>query len=212
LLQEFRRDVEVGGNVVHVFAFFKRRHEFQHPLGFRALEFHGIGGDASHFRGFHFNALGFEGLAHVLHPVRLGADKESSFLVDHVIGSGFKRAFEDLILIAFRDRDLPEQAELPANAARFTEVAAIFGEQMADGGSGAVAVIRSDFDHYGHSARAVAFINDFFVGFALDLPRALLDGAQHGVLGHVDVFRRLNGRAKARVAGGIAAADPRGDG
>lgn len=86
----------------------------------------------------------------------------------YVIGTGFDSDFHDLVFISLVAGDDEEArvVEHPADAARSTEVAAGFGEFVANVGSGAVAVIREDVDRNGNACRTVAFIYDFFVVLA----------------------------------------------
>ena len=98
------------------------------------------------------------------------------------------------------DGDVAAGLEHVGHAAGGAQVAAVLGEDVADLGDGAVAVVGRAFDQDGHPARAVALEGDLLVGGPLQLARALLDGALDVVGGHVHALGLVHRRAQAGVA------------
>src|SRR5690606_2859769 len=92
------------------------------------------------------------------------------------------------------------------------EVAAVPAEGVADLGHGAVGIVGGGLDEDGGAAGAVALVGELLVAAALELARALLDGAVDVLVGHVDGLGRVDGRAKTRVAVRVTAAGLGGDG
>ena len=84
-------------------------------------------------------------------------------------------------------------------------------EDVADLGDGAVAVVGRALDKDGDAARAVALELEVLVGRALELARALLDGAGDVVRGHVRALGLVDCGPQAGVGVGIAPADAGGD-
>ena len=108
--------------------------------------------------------------------------------------------------------DVAARLEHVGDAAGGAQVAAVLGEDVADLGDGAVAVVGGALHQDGHAARAVTLEGDLLVGGPLQLARALLDGALDVVGGHVDALGLVHRRAQAGVGVGVAAADARRDG
>src|SRR5690606_11687063 len=96
-----------------------------------------------------------------------------------VVRAGLERSHErGLLVVTVRvDVDLAEPVELPRDGARRAQAAAVLAQRMPHFGHGTVRVVRHRLDVQSDSARAVAFVRDLLVVHALELARALLDGA-----------------------------------
>ena len=139
---------------------------------------------------------------------RRGEDLPTLALVAQVVGAGVEHDVHELVFVGLfaGNEDLALALEHPGDAALLAQVAAVFGEDMADLADGAVAVVGGHVDQHGGAARAVAFEHDF-----LDLPAFQFAGAAHDglldVVGrHADGFGGEDGGAQARIGVRIAAA------
>ena len=120
----------------------------------------------------------------------------------YVISTGIEGDFHDLVfigLVAVDDEDA-RVVEHPADTARSAEVAAGFGEFVADSSGCAVAVIREDVDRNGNACRAVAFVYDFFVVLAFCSASAFLDSPFDVIFRDIVFLCFLKGQLQTHVA------------
>src|SRR5206468_1462703 len=109
------------------------------------------------------------------------------------------------------DRDEAALVEHPGDGARRRQVAAVLGDDAAHVGHGAVAVVGEHLDEDRDATRPVGLVGDLLVGDALELARALLDGALDVVGRHAVLARRGDRGAQPRVRVDVAAAQARRD-
>src|SRR6185369_1575441 len=130
-----------------------------------------------------------------------------------VVGAGLDRGIQHGVVggdaaVVFDDAGAVEHG---GDRAGFAEIAARFGEEGADVGGGAVAVVGQRLDDDGDAAGAVTLVADLVIVLALIAER-LLDGALDIVLRHVLLARRDDGGAQARVHVGVGRAQLGRDG
>ena len=109
------------------------------------------------------------------------------------------------------DADFALAVELIGNAALGGDAAAVFGENRADVGGGAVEVVGGHFHDEGDAGRAVAFVGDFLDGVAAEFAGAFFDGAVDVVLGHGDGLGIVDGGAETGIGGRISATGAGGE-
>src|SRR5204862_6117653 len=87
------------------------------------------------------------------------------FVALDIVGAGIDRGFEHLLFVAGGGRifDQAHPVEAMADAAAGAEVAAIFGEDGADVGGGAVAVVAERFDDDRNAAGTKTLVADLFI-------------------------------------------------
>ncbi len=128
-------------------------------------------------------------------------------VIDDVVGPGFQRRVHQLVLVgARREDELPAMLEQKRDRAVGPEVAAVFGERMADVGDGANAVVGQAIDDHRGAVDAVALVADFLVVDAFELAGAALDRALDRVLGHVVGRGLVDREPQPRVGRDVAAA------
>src|SRR5690606_29408422 len=101
--------------------------------------------------------------------------------------------------------------EGPRGRAARAELPAVLVEELADLGGRAVAVVGHHLEEEERPRGADALVEELFVRDALELARALLDGAGDVLARHVRVARGVEGATEPRVTVGVAAAEPRRD-
>ena len=128
----------------------------------------------------------------------------AAFAGNHVVGAGLDRRIQHRVVGGFAGVifDDAGAVEHEGDRAGFAEIAAGLGEEGADVGGGAVAVIRQRLDDHGDAAGTVALVADLVVALAVAAGR-LLDGALDIVLRHVLLARRDDGRAQPRIHGRV---------
>ena len=148
-----------------------------------------------------------------MEAVDAGPDAVAILVRFDVFGTGLDRRFQDLVGIAGAGGifDQPEPLEAVADAAARAQIAAILGEDRADVGRGAVAVVGQRFDDDRDSAGAEAFVADLLVigGVAA---RRLVDRPLDIVLGHRLGARGDHRGTKTRIRIGVGQAHFRRDG
>src|SRR5690606_38159237 len=127
--------------------------------------------------------------------------------------AGLERGHERaLLVVALRvDVDLPLPVELPGDGAARAEGAAVLVHREAEIRDGPVRVVGQRLDIERSTAMAVPLVRDLLVLDALELARALLDGALDVLRGHVRGLRRVDGEAQPRIHPRIAATGTRRD-
>src|SRR5690606_14583303 len=131
----------------------------------------------------------------------------------HVLRADLERGHERaLLVVALRvDVDLPLPVELPGDGAARAEGAAVLVHREAEIRDGPVRVVGQRLDIERSTAMAVPLVRDLLVLDALELARALLDGALDVLRGHVRGLRRVDGEAQPRIHPRIAATGTRRD-
>lgn len=99
------------------------------------------------------------------------------------------------ITVPGRDAQHALLGEHPAHAVGLAQRSAGAGEQVADGGDSAVAIVREDVDHHGHAMRTVALVADLLELLTCQLAGAPFDRVLDLVGWHVDLSRLLHGEA-----------------
>src|SRR5882672_4123797 len=139
---------------------------------------------------------------------RCGADQVLLALAGEILGPGLQRRLEGAVLrIAVGvEPDLPLAVEHPGHGIGRAQIAAVAAEGVADLRHGAVGIVGRCLDDHGGAAGAVALVDHFLEGDALQLAGALLDGAFDVVARHINCLGGIDGRAQSGVAAGVAAA------
>src|SRR3954454_3266525 len=132
---------------------------------------------------------------------RVGGDLPLGAVLGDVLGAAGQGQLHELVLVhalPIEQHD-PLAVELPGDAAGRAQRAAVLGEDVAQVGRGAVAVVGEDGGDHGHAAGPVALVDDRLVGGAVGAAGAALDGALDVVLGHRVVARLLDRAGERRV-------------
>src|SRR3954452_19257942 len=212
-LEDIGRDVEVRVDRVHVVVALERVDEPHELRRRRLLERDPALGQLRDLGGLGLDAGLDQRFAHPRQGRRFREDLEDVVVARDVLGAGVD-GDDEVVLRPARavDDDHALLVEEVADRARLAEVAAVLGEQVADLGSRAVAVVRQRLDEEGDAAGAVALVDHGLdrVGVRA-LARALGDRALDVVLRHRGVPRLLHREPERRVPVDIASALTGGD-
>ena len=134
-------------------------------------------------------------------------------IVADVFGPRFQDGFHQGIFVGggLFDVDVAFLVEHPGHTAVFPEVAAVFGEDVADVGHRPVLVVRQGLQQDGGAPRPVTFVGGLLVVDPLQLAGAFFDGTVDVVFGHVFGLGGRNGRAQPRIGVDVAAAHAGGN-
>ncbi|VTR69838.1 hypothetical protein DESC_780026 [Desulfosarcina cetonica] len=201
-------DVGVGVDLLDIVAVIHGVQEFEHAFGFAAGKRAHVLGQHGHFfiRVGNFGAV--QGLLDRIEIFGRGNDFESVIFFANIFSAGLKGHLHEVFLVyrRFVHAEVALFIEHPGHTAVFPHVAAVFVEDMANLGHGAVLVVGQGFHQNGCSTGAVTFIGTLFVADPLELTGTLFDGPLDVILGHVFGLGRHHRRTQARIGIDIAAA------
>jgi len=131
----------------------------------------------------------------------------------NVVGTGIDRGFHERVLVdgIGRDVDFTLAVELIRNTALSCHTTAVFGENRADIGSGAVEIVGCHFHDECDAGGAVAFVGNFLDGVATEFAGAFFDGTVDVVLGHGDGLGIVDCGAETGISGWISATSTGGE-
>ncbi len=130
-----------------------------------------------------------------------------------VVGSGFESGFKHLVLIHVFEEEDAMAFEHPSDRVGAAQMAAVFREEVADFGGGAVFIIGGGFDEEGDSAWGVTFVHDLLdVAAAIEFSGSFEDCALDVVDGHGFGPGDGDGGTEAGVEAGVASGEAGGDG
>ena len=123
---------------------------------------------------------------------------------DHVVGARIDAGLQHRVAGRFGGwiDDLAHPREHEGHRARFTQVAAVLGEQRADVGGGAVAVVGQRLNDDSDTTRAITLVAHVVIVLGIAADR-LLDGTLDIVLGHALGPRILDGETQTGVGVGV---------
>src|SRR4051794_1837195 len=213
-LQNLGVDVEVGVDRVDVVLLLERVDEAQEPAGALLVERYAGLGLLGHLGGLDLDPRLLERLAHGGEVGRLAHDLVDVVVEGDVLRAGVDGHHQVILGVALGvDDDEPLLVEQVGDRARLAEAPSALGEDMADLGARAVAVVGHGLDEERDTARPVALVDDRLerVGVGA-LTRALGDRALDVVLGHRGVAGLLDGEREPGVALDVSPALLRGHG
>ena len=135
-----------------------------------------------------------------------GVNREGFALGPQVVGAGLENDFQKLLFVGLllRISDVTFALEHPLNRAGLSQIAAVFGEKVADLGNRPVLVVRQAFNKHRRAAGSVSLVRHRFVGLPRQLAGALHDGPFDVVERHVHGLGRRHGSASL----GLESASP----
>src|SRR5579875_484224 len=208
-------DIEIGGDALDIVVILQFLDQLDYLLGNVTRDPDGILWSKRNFTGSDRNPRLLESIANTLIVLRRGGNLKSLGIVSrHVLGTGFQRQLEQLLLLygSSFDGDDALFFEHPSHASGLAEIAVVTSEQVADFGDGTVAVVRQRLSYNCHPPRSIALIHHRFELISSQLTGALLDCPIDVIVGHGLGFGGSNRGAQARISLHVAATQPRGDG
>src|SRR5581483_3421052 len=146
LVHQLGRNVEIGGHALHVVVVFQLFGEFQNLLHVLGVDIDAVLRHQRDLRARHGNFLLIEPVLDRGEIFRRRHHLENVLLVAHVLGAGVEHDAHQPLLVHLRllHRDQPLFIEHPGHAAGLAQVAAVFGEQPANLGNGAIFIVGQD--------------------------------------------------------------------